>query len=144
MKRSLLSSIAALALICAGCTSHQAPSQELVKANLEAMQEAVPVKVADAQRAARVNKAIDELREQLRSFNAVQKSYQSTLVALNERPDATRAEFEALMGQFDKQRIALRNRVFELHSEMIAATTAEEWKGLYPFERKVLASSLEL
>jgi hypothetical protein len=108
------------------------------------MREAVPAHVADPQRAARVNKAIDDLRGQLLSFDAVHRTYQSNVVALNARPDATRAEFETLAENFGKERIAFRNRVFELHAEMIKATTAGEWKGLYPYERSILAVSQEL
>jgi hypothetical protein len=100
--------------------------------------------VADPQRAVRVNKAIDDLREQLLSFDGVHRTYQSNVVALNARPDATRAEFDTLAENFGKERIAFRNRVFELHAEMIKATTAEEWKVLYRYERNILAASPEL
>jgi hypothetical protein len=132
------------AVACAAYASHHLAPQELLKANLEAMREAVPAQVADPQRAARVNKAIDDLREQLLSFDAVHKTYQTNVVTLNARPDATRAEFETLAENFGKRRIAFRNRVFELHSEMIDATTAEEWKGLYRYERNILAVTPEL
>jgi Spy/CpxP family protein refolding chaperone len=108
------------------------------------MREAVTAQVTDPQRAARVNKTIDDLEEQLLSFDVVHRTYQSNVVALNARPDATRAEFEALAENFGKQRIAFRNRVFELHLKMIEATTAEEWKGLYRYERNILAVTPEL
>ena len=80
--------------------------------------------MADPQRAARVNKASDDLREQLLSFDAVHRTYQANVVALNARPDVTRAECETLAENFGEQRIASRNRLFELHTEMIKATTA--------------------
>jgi Spy/CpxP family protein refolding chaperone len=132
------------AVACAAYASHHLSHQELLKANLEAMREAVTAQVADPQRAVRVNKAIDDLREQLLSFDAAHRTYQSNVVALSARPDATRAEFETLAENFGKERIAFRNRVFELHAEMIKATTAEEWKGLYRYERNILAVSPEL
>jgi hypothetical protein len=108
------------------------------------MREAVPAQVADPQRAARLNKAIDDLEKQLLSFDGVHRTYQSNVVALNARPDATRVEFETLTENFGKERIAFRNRVFELHAEMIEATTAEEWKALYRYEHNLLAASPEL
>jgi septal ring factor EnvC (AmiA/AmiB activator) len=59
-------------LACFACVSHREhlPPQELLKANTEAMQEAVPAKVSDPTRARQVSHAIDELREQLLSFDA--------------------------------------------------------------------------
>jgi hypothetical protein len=74
----------------------------------------------------------------LLSFRAVRDRFQSDVLALNARPDVTRPELEARIAQFDKQRVAIRTRVFELHSELIAATTPKEWKGLFPYERAVL------
>ena len=125
-------------LMCSACASHHQPPKEILEANLEAMQEAVSAKVPDTQRATRLNKSIVDLGQQLLSFRAVRDRFQSDALTLNARPDVTRAELEARIGQFDKQRLAIRARVLELHSELIAATTPEEWKGLFPYERAVL------
>jgi len=126
-------------LLCAACASHhQLPPKELLEADLEAMQEAVSARVPDAQRVARLNKSINDLGQQLLSFQGVRDRFQSDMLILNARPDVTRSELEARIGQFDKERTALRARVFELHSELIASTTAEEWKKLFPYERAVL------
>lgn len=132
-------------LACVACASHHEhlPPQELLKANIEAMQQAVPSKISDPARAARVNKAIDALRQQLLSFDSVQATFQSNIRALNARPDATRSEFETLVKQFDEKRIAVRRRLFELHSEMIAATTEAEWKDLSPYEQRLLTETEE-
>jgi hypothetical protein len=102
------------------------------------MQEAVTAKVPESQRAARLNKSITALGQELVSFRSVRDRFESDLLALNARPDVTRPELEARIGQFEKERVAIRTRVFELHSELIAATTPEEWKGLFPYERAVL------
>ena len=135
----------ALLLLCGACASHRdhLTPQELLKANIESMHEAVPTRIADPTRAARVNEAIDGLRQQLLSFQAVQTTYRSNIRALNARADATRTEFETLVDQFDKQRLAFRGRLFELHSEMIAATTAAEWKELSPYEQRLLTETEE-
>lgn len=125
-------------LMCSACASHHQPPKEILEANLEAMQEAVSAKVPDTQRATRLNKSIVDLGQQLLSFRAVRDRFQSDLLTLNARPDATRTEFEARIGQFDKERVAIRARVLALHSELIAATTPEEWKRLFPYERAVL------
>ena len=127
-------------LMCGACAyaSHHLTPKENLEANLERMQEAVSAKVPDTQRAARLNKSIVDLGQQLLSFRAVRDRFQSDVLTLNARPDVTRTELEARIGQFDKERVAIRARVLELHSELIAATTPEEWKGLFPYERAVL------
>jgi septal ring factor EnvC (AmiA/AmiB activator) len=128
-------------LLCAACASHDLPPKELVAADLEAFQEAVSVKVSDAQRAARLNQSINELGQQLQSFQAARDRFQADFLALNSRTDVMRAELEDRIEQFDSQRRAIRARVFELHSQLIAATTADEWKGLFPYERALLTDS---
>jgi len=128
-------------LLCAACANHRLPPKELVEADIEAMQEAVAAKIPDAQRAARLNMSISQLRQQLLTFQAERDRFQFDLLELNGRPDATRPQLEARIEQFDEQRVATRARVFELHSEMLAASTAEEWKALFPYERAVLTDS---
>jgi septal ring factor EnvC (AmiA/AmiB activator) len=128
-------------LLCAACASHHLPPKELLEADIEAMQEAVAAKISDAPRAARLNSSISELRQQLLAFQAECDRFQYDLLVLNARPDATRAQLEARIEQLDKQRAATRTRVFEVHSAMLAATTPEEWKGLFPYERALLTDS---
>jgi hypothetical protein len=112
-----------------------------LSANLQELQKAVVLNVGDAQRAARLKSSIDDLGQQLRSFEAQSKTFQSSFLALNARPDATRSEFDSLIDGFDRQRVAIRSRVFALHSEMIAATTDKEWKTLSYYEHKLLTDT---
>lgn len=127
-----------VALLCAACASHHVPPKKRLEADLEAMQEAVVVKVPDAQRAERLSKSINDLGQQMLAFQALGNKFQSEFLTLNSRRSATRAEFETLIKGYDKQRRAQRAHMFELHSQLIEATTAEEWKGLFPYERALL------
>jgi hypothetical protein len=126
------------ALLCAACASHHLPQKERLEADLEAMQLAVSVKVPDAQRAARLNKSINDLGQQMLAFQTLGNKFQSEFRTLNSRRTAARAEFETLIKGYDKQRRDQRAHMFELHSQLIEATTAEEWKGLFPYERALL------
>jgi hypothetical protein len=126
------------ALLVAACASQSLPPRRLLEADLEAMREAVATTVPDADRAARVNEAIDGLETQLLSFETLVRTFRTDVIAHNSRPDATRAEFDSLFKLFDEQRIAIRKRLFELHLQMTAATTAAEWKVLFPYERALL------
>jgi hypothetical protein len=45
---------------------------------------------------------------------------------------------DSLFRTFDEKRVAIRKRLIELHLQMTAATTAGEWKALFPYERALL------
>jgi hypothetical protein len=126
-------------IMCAACASHHgASSQDRLTADLQELHEAVTLNVDDGQRAARLQSSIVALGQQMRSFGTLRQTFQSRFLALNARPDATRAEFDSLIEGFDKQRAAIRASVFRLHAEIIAATTDKEWKTLSYYERKLL------
>jgi hypothetical protein len=134
-----LRTAAFVVIMCAACASHhRGAPQDHLTADLEQLHEAVSINVGDGQRAQRLQGSIDALGQQLRSFATLRQTFQSGFMALNSRPDATRAEFESLVDGFDKQRAAIRARVLQVHSEMIAATTDKEWKALSYYERKLL------
>jgi predicted nucleic acid-binding Zn-ribbon protein len=130
----------AVLLLSAACASrHHLPPQADLRAQIEAMREAVAEKVPDAQRAARLEKAIDGYEMQLLSFGTALDAFRAKVQMLNSRHDATRPEFDTLVNGFDRERIAVRTRLLELHQEMIAATTDAEWKELAKRERDVLS-----
>jgi hypothetical protein len=90
----LLSVSLLAASLCIGCASrHHLPPEGQLRAEIEAMREAVSSEIPDAQRAARLDKAIDGYEAELLAFVKQTNTFRSKLVALNSRPDATRAEF---------------------------------------------------
>lgn len=105
---------------------------------MEAMHEAAGLEVHDAQRAAQLNQAIDALEAQLLAVDELGASARADVLALNSRPDATAAEFEALEARYDARRRSLRASLIEVHLRLIDATTAEEWKKLARYERNAL------
>ena len=139
-KLRILSAWVVALLTCVACASrHELPPKAELQAQIESMREAVAEKVRDAPRAARLTKAIDGYETELLSFGTAFKTFRVKLLTLNSRPDATRAEFDALADAFARERIATRTRLIKLHLEMIAATTGDEWKGLAKHERAVLS-----
>ena len=130
----------ALVLICAACASrHALPPKSEFRAEVEAMREVVATKVRDEQRVARLNEAIDGFDAEAVSFSKALTVFRANLEALNSRPDATRDQFDSLIEAFDRERVATRARLIELHRQMIGATTAAEWKDLAQHERKMLS-----
>ena len=47
------------------------------------------------------------------------------------------------LSNLGKQRIAARSRLFQLHSEVIAATTEAGWKDSSPYEQRLLTETEE-
>jgi len=105
------------------------------------MRVAVTKHVSDAGRAARVNEAVDGVEVQLLSIQKLVTSFHSEALALNARPDATRADFVTLVQQIDKQRLDARTNLINLHLKMTANTTADEWKELAGYERAIFSTA---
>jgi len=141
--RSVPVTLVAAAFLCGACASHLSPEQEFrgdLEAKLEAMQAAVSKQVVDPERAARLHGAVDAAGLQLMAARSALTTFQSTVLALNARPDVTRSEFETLLGQSEAKRGEFRRRLIELHLHMLADTTTDEWKKLAPYERDLLVS----
>lgn len=138
----LASLAVAVTLAMTGCSAwHKTPEQKVAHA-LQAWRDAVPGHVADPQRAARVQRAVDGMGTELAAFQQLLHEARDGLHAANGRPDVPRAELDALVAGYDTRRREVRARVLQHHAEMIAATTADEWHALAPHERKALAEAL--
>jgi len=105
------------------------------------MNEAVPKAVTDANRAAIVQASIGRLESELVGFRTTLDNFEMDLRLLNARRDVQRAQIVERLDQFDAERKAARSRVLDIHLQMTAATTADEWKQLAKHERAALAAS---
>ena len=105
------------------------------------MSEAVPKTVTDANRAAIVQASIGRLESELVGFRATLENFEIELRLMNARRDVQRSQLAERLDQFDAERKAARARVLDIHLQMTAATTAEEWKQLAKHERAALAAS---
>jgi hypothetical protein len=133
--------VAAALLTACASQSKQAPQQS-IPGQVAAMQEAIGKVISDPDRARRAAGAVGGIGDQLLSFQTLANQYRTRLLALNARSDATRPEFESLLGQYDAQRLRGWGRLLTLHSELIADTTADEWQALAPRERALLSVSI--
>lgn len=105
------------------------------------MSEAVPKAVADANRAALVQAAIGRLESELVGFRATLDNFEMDLRMLNARRDVQRAQLAERLEQFDVERKAARSRVMDIHLQMTAATTDDEWKQLSRYERAAIVAT---
>ncbi|QJR10592.1 hypothetical protein DSM104443_01656 [Usitatibacter rugosus] len=105
------------------------------------MSEAVPRTVTDANRAAIVQASIGRLESELVGFRTTLENFELDLRMMNARRDVQRSQLAERLDQFDLERKAARTRVLDIHLQMTAATTAEEWKHLSKYERAALVAS---
>jgi hypothetical protein len=84
------------AVICTTCAHQPLSPREQVMAQMESMHETVDQEIHETQRAAQAHRAIDALGRELIGVQEQVASARTDALALNARPDATRADFEAL------------------------------------------------
>jgi molybdenum-dependent DNA-binding transcriptional regulator ModE len=132
-----------IVVLITGCASRsQATPQQRIHGAVDAMQEAIGKVIADPERARRAQGALTGITDELLAFEELAVRYRTRLLELNARSDATRAEFESLLGEYDAQRVKARHQLLTLHAELIADTTAEEWQALAPRERALLSVAI--
>lgn len=136
--RALATSLMAMALGLAGCSMVDRTPEQRLAHEVQALRLAMPAHVADRARAAHLIDAVDALGADLDEFAQVYATLRARLVETNARPDATRAELDDVLTEFDTRRKALRSRVLQRHQALVAATTADEWRALAPHERRAL------
>src|SRR5262245_40023124 len=130
-----------LAVALAACAGNKASQREAIESDMRALHEAATGRIEDPQRAARAHRAIDGLGVELLALEETIANLRFQMRTLNARPDATRAEFDALLDAIDARHRAVRGRVLARHFELTGATTAEEWKDLWRHERDALIAA---
>jgi len=138
MKRSLC---AVLAVALAGCAANKPSARDAIANDLEEMRAEAAQRIKDPRRAAQTLESIEGLKEALFALEEAIANARFQLRTLDARPEATRAEFDALLDAFEARHRAARERVLARHFELIAATTEDEWKALWRHERDALVAS---
>lgn len=134
---ALLLSVCAAALAC-GCAGHkESQADESAKA-VQAVRDEVERVVADAGRREKALAAVHRFEAELKTFSVTVATFQQSLHVLNADPDATRAQFNDLIGPFEAERKVTRARLVQIHAELLAATTAEEWRSIAKREAEIV------
>ncbi|MFA9438030.1 hypothetical protein ACDA63_00165 [Uliginosibacterium sp. sgz301328] len=142
-RRSLYSWIA-VAFFVAGCATHPEPPADTIRKEMAALRDAIDKAVKDPERAEQARQQSVAMETDLLALE--QAVYQSSieLRALNARPDASRADFDAALDKFDGTRANLRQRIVDQHLALVASTTADEWKALFPYESRAMLASVRI
>jgi hypothetical protein len=140
MCRAALSAIVLSGLICACTGAKPSQSDQSVQA-VQAMRDEVSRVVPDAARKEKLHATIDRYENELRTFNRTASGFRDSLRAVNANPDASREQFAEVIAHYEADRRATRARLVQIHHELLALTTDDEWRSIAKREVKILRLS---
>jgi hypothetical protein len=130
----------AASLILLGCVSSKprdfASLLQLMQDRGSEEQQLVRTAVADPARAAVVLDLLSQRDGLAADYGAAMTRYEAALRSLDRSYDASRQDFDQLLGDFNATRREFHRAMVELTAEMKAATTEAEWKSLAAFHLK--------
>ena len=124
-------------LICA-CAGHKPSQSEQSAQAMQAARNDVSRVVPDAERREKLNATFDRYEDELRTFGGAVAAFQDRLRELNADPDASRDQFNDLIAGYQVGRKAARSRLVQIHHELLALTSEEEWRSIGEHEVEVL------
>ena len=131
-----------LVLLASCATLKQAPDPAKVEAKIAAAREQelalVRATVADPGRAERFMELLRERDRLFEEHARLLMVHREQMAVLAADYDARREDFEALLADFNRQRVAAQKDTIDLVVAMKAATTVDEWKTLSKFQLKRL------
>jgi hypothetical protein len=86
--------------------------------------------VADPGRRAQLIERANALEREVQDFSAKAWTFAESLKALNGDYDTPPEKLRELFKQFDNQRVAMQSKLKDLHFQMLALTTPDEWSDI--------------
>jgi len=143
MKSKLLCLALALGLAITGCKSAPlTPEAGAQKFTLQ-LREAVSANVTDQARKEQMLALVDQMEAVQSDFNRDVTAFVGSFRQLNTSYDTPRSDFDALFKTYDTQRIQARNRFLDVHFQLTALATADEWKRIGKVEKKIYQELLK-
>ena len=122
-----------LVLLC-GCAGHDVSQSDEIAKKVRIVRDEVSRVVPDAGRREKLQAALDRFGRELEGFSRSASKLQESLHALNADPDASRAQFTQLIDRYEGERKSYRMRLTQIHFELLALTTDEEWRAISKHE----------
>ena len=136
----------ALTLVMAalsGCSSKHPTAEQQERTDVQAYEAQIRKVVADPARADQLVALTNEFQQQAGESVAIFRDYRAKVAALNSDYEATREQFEALLGQQDAHRAAWTKKVTALRERMVALTTDSEWEELKKARLRIFEADLQ-
>jgi hypothetical protein len=130
--------VCAVGLVVSGCRGTKPSPEAKAQEYIHKMREAVSRNVAEKDRRDRMLAIVDQMEALERGFNDNVAVFVQKYRGLNGNYDAPRNEFDKLFEGFDADIKKARDRYFDLHFQLSALSTAEEWNGIVKYEEDAL------
>jgi hypothetical protein len=127
----------ALAVAVAGCGGSKPSREQVLTSYGQELREAVSTKVADEPRKAQMLAILDQLDAVNRGFTQETQDFVESYRELNADYDAPRPAFDRLFSDYSAKRVKARSEILDLHFQLAALATADEWHSIGKAETKL-------
>lgn len=124
----------AVGLVVPGCRGTKPPPEAKTQEIVHKMREAVSRSVEEKDRRDRMLALVDQMEAVERGIHLDVAVFIEKYRGMNGDYEAPRAAFDDLLGEFDARIKNARDRFFDLHFQMTALSTAEEWDRIVKYE----------
>jgi hypothetical protein len=99
--------------------------------------------VKDPERAEKLAAVLGDFQKLLLARAVAVKTYDSNIAVLNSKYSATRAEYDVLIAQNDKDRSVFLQDSLAIRTQMAALTTDDEWEQLKSMRMRAMEDALK-
>ena len=129
--------VCSLTLAASGCGGKEPTRAQTIERYSLELREAVSTYVPDEGRKAQMLSIVDKMDSLNRRFNQETVEFIESYRKLNADYGATRPAFDQLFSDYNAIRIKTRDEALELHFQLAALATADEWKSIGKAEVKL-------
>jgi hypothetical protein len=141
MVRHRLAAVAALCLIgialAASACGDKRTRDEAIQHYSQELRAAVSSNVVEEHRRDEMLAVIDKLEALHRRFSQETADFLQSYRTLNADYDATRSSFDRLFADYTAKRVAARSEALDLHFQLAALATADEWHAIGKAETRL-------
>jgi hypothetical protein len=94
--------------------------------------------VSDPDRAVKMVALVDKMEQELTGMDEEVKRFINRVRVLNADFDASRTDFEVVIGDFNRRRKEARARFLDLRFQLNSLSTTDEWKQIANREKTVM------
>jgi hypothetical protein len=126
----VVTSVLIVASLTTGCGSKPPSADVQLGQDAAELRTVINQQVTDPARRAQLLERANALEQAVQDFTGKAQRFAESLQALNGDYDTPPEKLRELFKQFDNQRIAMQSKVKDLHFQMLALTTPDEWSDI--------------
>jgi hypothetical protein len=121
-------------VVVSGCRGTKPSPEAKTQDYVHKMREAVSLNVKEKDRRDRMLARVGQMEAVERNLNCDIAGFVETYRGMNGDYEVPRAAFDDLFGEFDARIQKARDRFFDLHFQLTALSTEEEWDRIVKYE----------